>query len=68
MLQYMREKSNYLERANQISHFLTLIRTVNKERTITLLVYHNFISGSIIVAIGRCAHHITRTLDGRERL
>lgn len=41
MLQYMRENSNYLERANQIAHFSASIWTVNKERTKTLLVYHN---------------------------
>ena len=41
MLQYMRENSNYLDRANQIAHFSTSIWTVNKERTKTLLVYHN---------------------------
>lgn len=41
MLQYMIEHTNYLERENQIAHFSTSIWTVNKERTKTLLVYHN---------------------------
>ena len=41
MLHYMGENSNYLDRANQIAHFSASIWTVNKERTKTLLVYHN---------------------------
>lgn len=41
MLQYMRENSNYLERANQIAHFSASIWTVNQERTKALMVYHN---------------------------
>ena len=41
MLHYMRENSNYLERENQIAHFSASIWTVNKERTKTLMVYHN---------------------------
>ncbi len=32
---------NYLERENKIAHFTTSIWTVNKERTKTLMVYHN---------------------------
>lgn len=41
MLQYMVCNDNYLERENKIAHFTTSIWTVNKERTKTLMVYHN---------------------------
>lgn len=41
MLQYMEQNPDYLERANKIAHFSASIWTVNKERTKTLLVYHN---------------------------
>lgn len=41
MLQFMTQNSNYLERENQIAHFTTSIWTVNKERTKTLMIYHN---------------------------
>ncbi len=41
MLQYMMCNDNYLERENKIAHFTTSIWTVNKERTKTLMVYHN---------------------------
>lgn len=41
MLQYMMCNDNYLERENKIVHFTTSIWTVNKERTKTLMVYHN---------------------------
>lgn len=41
MLQYMMHNTNYLERANQIGHFSASAWTVNKERTKTLMVYHN---------------------------
>jgi len=41
MLQYMAEHSNYLNRENLMAHFSASIWTVNKERTKTLLVYHN---------------------------
>ena len=41
MLQYMMRNINYLERENQIAHFTASIWTVNKERTKTLMVYHN---------------------------
>lgn len=41
MLQYMMDHADYLERENRIAHFSTSIWTVNKERTKTLMVYHN---------------------------
>ncbi len=41
MLKYISEHEDYLFRENQIAHFTTSIWTVNKERTKTLMVYHN---------------------------
>lgn len=41
MLNYMKNNSDYLTRENRIAHFTTSIWTVNKERTRTLMVYHN---------------------------
>lgn len=41
MLQFMLQYQNYLDRENQIAHFTASIWTVNKERTKTLMVYHN---------------------------
>ena len=41
MLRFMEQNSDYLSRENQIAHFTTSIWTVNKERTKTLMVYHN---------------------------
>ena len=41
MLQFMKCYQNYLERENQIAHFTASMWTVNKERTKTLMVYHN---------------------------
>lgn len=41
MLDYMKNNSDYLTRENKIAHFTTSIWTVNKERTKTLMVYHN---------------------------
>lgn len=41
MLQFMEQNLNYLVRENQIAHFTASIWTVNKERTKTLMVYHN---------------------------
>lgn len=41
MLQFMTNNSNYLERENKIAHFTASVWTVNKERTKTLMVYHN---------------------------
>ena len=41
MLQFMEQNPNYLVRENQIAHFTASIWTVNKERTKTLMVYHN---------------------------
>ena len=41
MLQFMKNNANYLERENQIGHFTASMWTVNKERTKTLMVYHN---------------------------
>ena len=41
ILRFMEQNSDYLSRENQIAHFTTSIWTVNKERTKTLMVYHN---------------------------
>lgn len=41
MLQYMTHNTDYLNRENQIAHFTASMWTVNKERTKTLMVYHN---------------------------
>ncbi len=41
MLQYIIKNPDYLERSNLIAHFTASIWTVNKERTKTLMVYHN---------------------------
>lgn len=41
MLRFMEYSENYLERKNKVAHFTTSIWTVNRERTKTLLVYHN---------------------------
>ena len=41
MLDYMQKNSDYLTRENGVAHFTTSIWTVNKERTKTLMVYHN---------------------------
>lgn len=41
MLQYIAKNPDYLERSNLIAHFTASIWTVNKERTKTLMVYHN---------------------------
>lgn len=41
MLQFIKENTNYLERANQIGHFTASMWTVNPERTKTLMIYHN---------------------------
>ena len=41
MLDYMKNSSDYLTRENKVAHFTTSIWTVNKERTKTLMVYHN---------------------------
>ena len=41
MLQFMEKNPDYLSRENLIAHFTTSIWTVNKERTKTLMVYHN---------------------------
>lgn len=41
MLQFMERNTDYLVRDNQIAHFTASIWTVNKERTKTLMVYHN---------------------------
>ena len=41
MLRFMEQNPDYLSRENQIAHFTTSIWTVNKERTKTLMVYHN---------------------------
>lgn len=41
MLNFMERNENYLVRENQIAHFTASMWTVNKERTKTLMVYHN---------------------------
>ena len=41
MLRYIQSCDDYLERENEIAHFTTSIWTVNKERTKTLMAYHN---------------------------
>ena len=41
MLQFIEHNPNCLLRDNQIGHFTTSIWTVNKERTKTLMAYHN---------------------------
>ena len=41
MLRYMEENTNYLLRENQTAHFSASLWTVNRERTATLMVYHN---------------------------
>lgn len=41
MLRFMKCYDDYLERENQIGHFTASMWTVNKERTRTLMVYHN---------------------------
>ena len=41
MLDYMQKNSDYLTRENEVAHFTTSIWTINKERTKTLMVYHN---------------------------
>lgn len=41
MLQFIKNHDNYLRRDNQIAHFTASVWTVNKERTKTLMIYHN---------------------------
>lgn len=41
MLEFMQANANCLSRENTVAHFTTSIWTVNKERTKTLMVYHN---------------------------
>lgn len=41
MLQFMSSNPNCLSRDNQVAHFTASMWTVNKERTKTLMVYHN---------------------------
>ncbi len=41
MLQFIAAKPDYLDRTNLIAHFTASMWTVNKERTKTLMVYHN---------------------------
>lgn len=41
MLQFISSNLNYLSRDNQVAHFTASMWTVNKERTKTLMVYHN---------------------------
>lgn len=41
MLHYMKNNSDYLTRENKVAHVTTSIWTVNKERTKTIMVYHN---------------------------
>ena len=49
MLQFMKNNANYLERENQIGHFTASMWTVNKERTKTLMVYHNLYNSLMLV-------------------
>ena len=41
MLDYMKHNSDYLTRENKVAHFTTSIWTMNRERTKTLMIYHN---------------------------
>ena len=41
ILQYMASNSDCLTRENRIAHFTASMWTVNKDRTKTLMVYHN---------------------------
>lgn len=41
MLKFMRSHTDYLQRENKTAHFTASMWTVNKERTKTLMVYHN---------------------------
>ena len=41
MLDYMKNNPDCFTRENKVAHFTTSIWTVNKERTKTLMVYHN---------------------------
>lgn len=41
MLEFMKQNDNYLTRENQVAHFTASVWTVNKERTKTLMIYHN---------------------------
>ena len=41
MLDFITNNPDYLERSNLIAHFTASMWTVNKERTKTLMVYHN---------------------------
>lgn len=41
MLHFIKQNEDYLNRENQVAHFTASIWTVNKERTKTLMVYHN---------------------------
>ncbi len=41
MLEFMQANENCLSRENTVAHFTTSIWTVNKDRTKTLMVYHN---------------------------
>lgn len=41
MLQYILHNADYLSRENLVAHFTTSIWTVNRERTKTLMAYHN---------------------------
>lgn len=41
MLRFIMQNEDYLERRNSIAHFTASMWTVNKERTKTLMVYHN---------------------------
>lgn len=41
MIEYMRHNADYLSREDEIAHFTASMWTVNRERTKTLMVYHN---------------------------
>ena len=41
MVWFIKNHSDHLDRTNQLAHFSASVWTVNKERTKTLMVYHN---------------------------
>jgi len=41
MLKFIKSNPDYLDRTNLVAHFTASMWTVNKERTKTLMVYHN---------------------------
>ena len=41
MLQFIQNNPDYLERSNLVAHFSASAWAVNKDRTKTLMIYHN---------------------------